>query len=102
MTSKQFELSTTRRVPVQNLVLSVTFFQNLKVIRYTILVSVAGNDSQYLLRHEAGSLDRPRVEVTEDLLQHILMLRAVEVADLLQLILMLRAVEEAGHRAHDL
>ena len=77
-TSKQFELSTTRRVPVQNLVLSARVFQNLKVIRYTILVSVAGNVSQYLLGDEAGSLDRLQVEVTDDLLQQ---LRTVKDAD---------------------
>ena len=35
------------------------------------LVSVPGNDSQYLLGDEADSLDRPQVEMTEDQLQQL-------------------------------
>ena len=86
MTFKQFSLPTLSLVLVQNLVLSATDFQNLKVIRYTIKGSVTGNDSQYLLGDEADSLDRPKVEVTDDFLQQ------------------LRTAEDAGHRGrvHDL
>ena len=79
--SQQFELFTLSFALVQNLEFSATVFQNLT--SNLVLVVVPSNDSQYLLRDEAHTLDGFNVEVAEDLLQQ---------RDI---------AEDAVHRGHD-